>query len=64
MELLYKIHLKFMILIMNFLSILKSMIASAATITFIFKIPGGIHEGAIIHLYNANFDFKNPQKWA
>ena len=48
LELMYKVHLKFIIVIMNFLSILISMIASAASITFIFEIPGGIHEGLII----------------
>ena len=53
MELIYKVHLKFISVIMNFLSILISMIASAASITFIFKIPGGIHEGAIISTCNA-----------
>ena len=53
MELIYKVHLKFIIDIMNFLSILISMIASAASNTFLFKIPGGIHEGAIISTSNA-----------
>ena len=53
MEVLYKVHLKIIIVIMNFLSILISMIASAASITFIFKIPGGIHEGAMISTCNA-----------
>ena len=40
MELIYKVHLKFIILIMNFLSILIIMIA------------GAIHEGAIISTCN------------
>ena len=53
MELIYKVHLKFIIVIMNFLLIRISMIASTASITFIFKIPGGIHEGAIISTCNA-----------
>ena len=53
MGLIYKVHLKFIIVIMNFLSILISMISSAASITFIFKMPGGIHEGAIISICNA-----------
>ena len=53
MELIYKAHLKFIIVIMNFLFILISMIASAASITFIFKVPGRIHKGAIIFTGNA-----------
>ena len=53
MELILKVHLKLIIVIMNFLSIHIIMIASAASITFIFKIPGGIHEGAKISPFNA-----------
>ena len=53
MELIYKVNLKFIIVIMNFLSILISMIASAASITFRFNIPDGLHEGAIISTCNA-----------
>ena len=48
MELIYKVHLKFIIVMMNFLSILISMIANAARITIKIKISGGILEGAII----------------
>ena len=53
MELVYKVHLKFITVTMNFLSIHISTIASAASITVIFKIPGGIDEGAIISNSNA-----------
>ena len=53
MELVYKVNLKFKIDIINFWSILISMIASTASMTFIFKIPGGIHVGAIISTCNA-----------
>ena len=59
MELIYKFHLRFIIVIMNFVSILISMIASAASITYKFKIPGRIHEGAIISTYNAS----NDKQW-
>ena len=53
MDLIYKVHLMFIVVIMNFLSILISVIASAASITFIFKIPGGIYEGEMISTCNA-----------
>ena len=42
MELIYKVHLKFIIVIMNFLSILLSMTASAASIT-IFLLQNSLY---------------------
>ena len=55
MKLIYKVHLKFITVIINFISILISMIASAASISFEFKIPS-------ILLWNLTLTLiENPQ---